>query len=257
MTVSSASARPPAAGYRLVIFDWDGTLLDSIGSIVECTQVTLAELEVAAVPESTIRAVLGLGLRETVEVLCPGCDEELFQRVTETYRKHWFGGYSTKPVLFEGVAETARRARSGRAICWPWRRPRAASASTPISRPPGWRARFAATRTITEAPSKPHPGMVLDILDELGVAAAEALVVGDTTHDLRMAANAGVAGVAVCSGVAPARRAPGARAGGLPGERRRAAGLVGRRVGSGLRRGHGRGSRRYGDIPLSSEVGYA
>ena len=63
--------------------------------------------------------------------------------------------------------------------------------------------RFLATRTINESPSKPHPGMVLEILDELGVTADEAVVVGDTTHDLRMAANAGVTGVAVCSGSHP------------------------------------------------------
>ena len=202
MTVSPTSPRPSADGYRLVIFDWDGTLLDSVGSIVECTQVALAELEVAAVPESTIRSVVGLGLRETVETLCPGCGDELFQRVLETYRKHWHGGYSTKPVLFEGVAETtAELQRQGYLL----------AVATGKGRPgldvdleaTGLRGHFAATRTVTEAPSKPHPGMVLAILDELGVQAAEALVVGDTTHDLRMAANAGVAGVAVCSGAHP------------------------------------------------------
>ncbi len=204
MTVSPASTRPPAEVYRLVIFDWDGTLLDSVGSIVECTQVTLAELEVTTVPESTIRAVLGLGLRETVETLCPGCDEELFHRVLETYRKHWFGGYSTEPVLFEGVAEALDELQHRGYLL------AVATAKGRIGLDAdlgatGLAGRFAATRTITESPSKPHPGMVLDILEELGMGAAEALVVGDTTHDLRMAANAGVASVAVCSGSHPRR----------------------------------------------------
>jgi phosphoglycolate phosphatase len=202
VTVSSTTARPRAEGYRLVIFDWDGTLLDSVGSIVECTQVTLAELPVAAVPERTIRSVLGLGLRETVETLCPGCDEELFQRVLETYRKHWFGGYSTKPVLFAGVTAALDELRAQGYLL------AVATAKGRIGLDAdlgttGLAGHFAATRTITEAPSKPHPGMVLDILDEVGVPAAEALVVGDTTHDLRMAANAGVTGVAVCSGSHP------------------------------------------------------
>ena len=194
--------QPPAAGYRLVIFDWDGTLLDSVGSIVECTRVTLAELEVAEVPESTIRGVLGLGLRETVETLCPGCDEALFQRVLETYRKHWFGGYSTRPVLFDGVVETLDELRSRGYLL---------AVATAKGRlgldadlgATGLAGHFAATRTVTESPSKPHPGMVEDILGELGVASEEALVVGDATHDLRMAANAGVAAVAVCSGAHP------------------------------------------------------
>jgi phosphoglycolate phosphatase len=202
VTASFASAQPPTAGYRLVIFDWDGTLLDSVGSIVACTQATLEELDVAAVPEDTIRAVLGLGLRETVETLCPGCDEELFQRVLATYRKHWFGGYGRRPVLFAGVAETvAELRRLGYLL----------AVATAKGRPgldadleaTGLASHFATTRTVSESPSKPHPGMVLDILGELGVAPAEALMVGDTTHDLRMAANAGVAGVAVCSGSHP------------------------------------------------------
>ena len=202
MTVSPVSARPAAAAYRLVIFDWDGTLLDSVGSIVECTQVALDELGVTTVPESTIRQVLGLGLRETVEVLCPGCDDDLFTRVVETYRKHWFGGYSTRPVLFSGVRETLDElSRRGYLLA-------VATAKGRIGldadlRATGLAGRFVATRTITEAPSKPAPGMVLDILDELGVSAPEAVVVGDTTHDLRMAANAGVAAVAVCSGSHP------------------------------------------------------
>jgi phosphoglycolate phosphatase len=202
VTKSFASARPSAEGYRLVIFDWDGTLLDSVGSIVECTHVTLAELGVAAVPESLIRKVLGLGLRETVEALCPGCDEELFRRVVETYRKHWFGGYSSLPMLFTGVVEMLEELH---------RRDYLMAVATAKGRlgldadleATGLSRRFVATRTINESPSKPHPGMVLEILDELGVRPEAALVVGDTTHDLRMAANAGVAAVAVCTGSHP------------------------------------------------------
>lgn len=164
--------------------------------------MTLDELEVAQVPERTIRGVLGLGLRESVETLCPGCDEELFQRVLATYRKHWFGGYGTRPVLFDGALEALDELR---------RRGYLLAVATAKGRvgldsdleATGLAGRFAATRTVTEAPSKPHPGMVLDILEELGVAPREALVVGDATHDLRMAANAGVAGVGVCSGAHP------------------------------------------------------
>lgn len=202
MNPTATSARPAAAGYRLVIFDWDGTLLDSVASIVECTQATLDELGVDGVAEKTIRGVIGLGLRETVEGICPGCDEALFQRVVETYRKHWFGGYSSRPVLFTGVTElVGELRRQGYLLAVATAKGRlgldADLAAT------GLADRFDATRTVTESPGKPHPGMVLEILDELGVPAPEALVVGDTTHDLRMAANAGVAGVGVCSGSQP------------------------------------------------------
>ncbi len=202
MTTSSASTRPPAEGYRLVIFDWDGTLLDSVGPIVECTQVALAELGLDTVPESTIRDVLGLGLRETVDALCPGCDEELYHQIVETYRKHWFGGYASRPVLFEGVVETLDELH-GRGLLLAIATAKGRQGLDADLEATGLDGRYVATRTINEAPSKPHPGMVLDILDELGCEPAEAVVVGDTTHDLRMAANAGVAYVAVCSGSHP------------------------------------------------------
>ena len=203
MTTSPTSTRPSSAdGYRLVIFDWDGTLLDSVGSIVECTQAALAELEMESVPERTIRKVLGLGLRETVETLSPGCDEELFQRIVETYRKHWFGGYSTRPVLFAGVPEALDDLRDQDYLLAVATAKGRLGLDTDLQAT-GLAGHFSATRTITESPSKPHPGMVLDILEELDVPPDEALVVGDTTHDLRMAANAGVTGVAVCSGSHP------------------------------------------------------
>ena len=200
--MSTTSEPLSARVCRLVIFDWDGTLLDSVGSIVECTQVTLDELGLEGVPEGTIRGVLGLGLRETVEVLCPGCDEEMFQSIIGTYRKHWFGGYSTRPVLFAGVVDTLDELRrQGMLLAVATAKGRLGLDADLEAT--GTSGHFSATRTITEAPSKPDPGMVLEILDELGVPAEEALVVGDTTHDLRMAANAGVRYVAVCSGSHP------------------------------------------------------
>ncbi len=193
---------PASAGLRLLIFDWDGTLLDSVGSIVACTQETLAELELAPVSERIIRSALGLGLRETVETFCPECDDELFGRILATYRRHWLGHYRLRPRLFDGVAAALEElARAGYLL----------AVATAKGRPgldldletTGLVGRFAATRTADEAPAKPHPGMVLELLAELDVHPREALVVGDTTHDLRMAANAGVAGVAVCSGSHP------------------------------------------------------
>ena len=81
---SSGSSR-----YRLLIFDWDGTLIDSIGAIVGCTQAALAELELPAVEEEKIRGVIGLGLRETVETICPGCSEKTFGHTGATGTLAW------------------------------------------------------------------------------------------------------------------------------------------------------------------------
>ena len=92
-------------GYRLVVFDWDGTLLDSIGAIVGCTQAVFSELGLPGVDDAKIRSVIGLGLRETVEALHPGCDEETFWRIVSCYRRLWLSHFSSTPLLFEGVEE--------------------------------------------------------------------------------------------------------------------------------------------------------
>ena len=90
---------------QLLVFDWDGTLMDSIGSIVACTRAMMDELGLHGVPDEAVRNTIGLGLRETMEVLCPGGGEEMFARILEIYRKHWVATWRDQPVLFVGVRE--------------------------------------------------------------------------------------------------------------------------------------------------------
>ena len=185
--------------FRLLVFDWDGTLMDSIGTIVACTQATIRELALGELPERTIRGTIGLGLKETIDILSPGCDEELYGRILETYRQHWHSTYRDMPLLFGGVGEMlAALADEGYLM----------AVATGKSRrgldyaleQTGLRGLFHATRTADEAFSKPHPQMLLDILDELGVAPKDAVMIGDTTYDLEMARSARTHGVGVTSG---------------------------------------------------------
>jgi len=186
--------------FRLLVFDWDGTLMDSIGSIVACTRATMQELGLGdGVPEKTIRGTIGLGLRETMEILCPGGGDAVFSRILAGYRRHWIETWRDRPVLFEGVAAMlATLAEDGYLLAVATGKSRRglqhALEQTSLADV------FHATRTVDEAFSKPHPQMLLDILDELGVPAAEAVMIGDTTYDLQMAQSAGTAAVAVCSG---------------------------------------------------------
>ncbi len=190
---------PADRGYQLVVFDWDGTLLDSVASIVACTEHTLAELELPPPVPGAIRTALGLGLRETVEAFCPGCDQDTFNRIVEVYRRHWLTDFCHRPVLFDGVERAlVELARSGRLLAVATAKGRR-GLDLDLERT-GLADRFAATRTVDEARSKPHPEMLLGLLDELGVGANETVMVGDTTHDLMMAHNAGVAAVAVTTG---------------------------------------------------------
>jgi phosphoglycolate phosphatase len=185
--------------YRLLVFDWDGTLMDSVGVIVACAQTMLRELGLPAHPDSVIRNTVGLGLRETIDQLVPGCDAELYGRVLETYRAHWLSTYQNQPLLFPGVPDMLRQLEAegyllGVATGKGRRGLEYALAQSGLS------GLFHATRTVDEAPSKPHPGMLLDILDELGVRPEEAVMIGDTVYDLEMARSARTAGLAVLSG---------------------------------------------------------
>ena len=184
---------------RLLIFDWDGTLLDSIGSIVACVQATLEELGEPAAEEERIRASLGLGLRETVEMFCPGCDDELFDRVVDVYRRLWTESFCRAPRLFADVPEVLEKLRSdGYRLAIATAKSRGGLRHD-LERT-GLGRFFHSTRTIDEAPSKPNPQMLLDILAEQGVGPQQSLMIGDTVHDLEMASNAGIRSVAVLSG---------------------------------------------------------
>lgn len=197
--------------FRLLVFDWDGTLIDSIGAIVECAQVTFAELGLPPLAEATIRGAIGLGIRETVNRFLPDCTDSDFDRIVEVYRRHWFSDYRRRPALVPGARQALERlARESYWLAVATAKGRAglrldleATRLAPL---------FHTTRTVDEARSKPHPEMLLGILDELGVPAEAALMIGDTVHDLQMAANAGVAGVGVLTGslgrAALERRAP-------------------------------------------------
>ncbi len=189
--------REPAL--ELLVFDWDGTLMDSVGSIVGCTQAVIAELGLGEAEETTIRGTVGLGLRETVDTLVPGCDDALYDVVRECYRRHWVATFRDRPLLFPGVrGMLGELAQAGYLL----------AVATGKSRrglehafdQTGLRGHFHASRTADEALSKPHPQMLLDILDQLGVRPRAALMIGDSVYDLRMAANAGTHGVAVLSG---------------------------------------------------------
>lgn len=188
--------------YPLLIFDWDGTLLDSIDAIVACAQATASELGLPATPDERVRSAIGLGLRDTVDRLAPGCDEQTYRDVVATYRELWWGNYHRRPSLFPGVEALLRDLDgAGHVLVVATAKTRDGLAadleSTGVGR---W---FAASRTVDESESKPAPAMVEELLAETRFTASEALVIGDSVHDLRMAGRAGADSVAVASGAEP------------------------------------------------------
>jgi phosphoglycolate phosphatase len=184
---------------QLLVFDWDGTLMDSVASIVACTRAVMREMALGEPGEAVIRGTVGLGLRETVDRLVPGCDDALYTRVLNCYRRHWVDTYRDLPLLFSGVAAMLEElAGAGYLLAVATGKSRRGLNHALDQTHLG--PLFQATRTVDEAASKPDPGMLLDILDALGVRPRAALMVGDSTYDLQMAANAGCPAVGVLSG---------------------------------------------------------
>ncbi len=185
--------------FRLLVFDWDGTLMDSAATIAACMAASFRNLGLEPPADDDIRATVGLGLDETLDRLYPGASAEDRRRLIGAYRDHWFGGYRERPALFPRVPETiASLAGQDYYLAVATGKGRRGLdrdlEATDLGR------HFLATRTADEAPSKPHPQMLLDIMDELGAGAGETLMIGDTTFDLDMARSAGTAAVAVLTG---------------------------------------------------------
>src|SRR6187402_2730495 len=189
-----------APNFRLIVFDWDGTLMDSIGTIVDCTQAAFEGIDDVACPTpEQIRENVGLGLVETMQVHFPDWDEAHSARLVENYRRLWRSVYKDRVALFPGsfaVVEALHAAGYLLGVA-------TAKGRSGLEREldaTGLRPFFHATRTVDEAPSKPAPGMLLGLFEELGVRASEAVMIGDTSFDLAMAANAGCAGIGVLTG---------------------------------------------------------
>lgn len=186
------------SGYDLVIFDWDGTLMDSTGLIASCIQHACRDMGLAVPAEEEAKWVIGLGFLQSVEHVAPGLDRARQVELAESYRRHFVAREHEAP-LYEGIPvlleELRRRERRLAVATGKARRglDRALAAT-------GLGPLFEATRCADEGFPKPHPDMVLHLLEATGVEASRALVVGDTTHDLELAANAGVDAVAVTYG---------------------------------------------------------
>jgi phosphoglycolate phosphatase len=201
--VSGGGASGGGRPYELLVFDWDGTLMDSVGTIVECTRATLEEMGLPELPEAEIRATVGLSLAEAMRLLSGGDpDPQAAARIRDTYRRHWFATYHARAAPFAGVgALLAGLEAAGYLLAVATGKGRRGLDRDLDAS--GLAGRFHATRTADETRSKPHPQMVLDLLDELGAAPRRTLVVGDSVWDLQMAAAAATPAVAVCTGAHP------------------------------------------------------
>ena len=191
--ISRASRR-----FDLVVFDWDGTLFDSTRLIARCIQSACADVGTAVPSDRDASFVIGLGLADALQHAAPGFPKERYRELADRYRHHYLGSLD-QVVLFDGTVEMLRALKErnhwlGVATGKTRRGLDDALRSSPLG------DLFDATRTADETRGKPDPLMLLELMRELGAEPQRTLMVGDTTHDLQLAANAGCESVAVSFG---------------------------------------------------------
>ena len=181
-----------------IVFDWDGTLMDSEAQIVHCLHAAIADLGLEPMEDATVRDIIGLGLKEAIDTLVPGRDDGFHRAFVEAYREHWFAHDGSD--LFAGARDVLQLLRSND-IRLGIATGKARRGLVRVLGETGLEAYFDATRCSDETTSKPHPQMLLEVMQELSVAPQQTVMVGDTEYDMEMATNAGAAKIAVRSGV--------------------------------------------------------
>jgi phosphoglycolate phosphatase len=188
---------------QCIVFDWDGTLMDSEAQIVSCLHAAIADLQLDPMDDDTVKNVIGLGLKEAIDTLVPGRDDRFHQSFVTYYREHWFR--SDASSLFEGARETLEALKQ-RNLVLGVATGKARRGLEKVLGETGLSNYFDATRCADEAPSKPHPQMLLELMETLDVTPGQTVMVGDTEYDMEMATNAGAGKIAVSTGVHSEKR---------------------------------------------------
>ena len=186
--------------FDLIVFDWDGTLMDSAAKIVRCMQAAAEDVGIPDPGSAAIRDIIGLGLSEAMQVLFPEQAPVRRAELVERYRRHFLELDTTETPLFPGVKQGLTQL-TGQGYLLAIATGKARRGLDRVLDDTGMRHLFTSSRCADEAFSKPHPQMLDDLLDETGVGAGRALMVGDTVYDMEMARSAQVAGLAVSYGV--------------------------------------------------------
>ena len=186
--------------YKLVVFDWDGTLMDSIARIVSSMQAAAYHCQLTIPTESSVKDTIGLSLSKVLDILFPGASQRDITALLEQYKFQYVEGNSTPAPLFEHallllkaltdndklLAVATGKGREG------LQRVFSTSQTEHF---------FHASRCADEAKSKPDPEMLLSLLAELSIAPEQAVMIGDTSYDMQMAQAAGIDRIGITLGV--------------------------------------------------------
>ncbi|MCV2884283.1 HAD-IA family hydrolase [Aestuariibacter sp. AA17] len=185
--------------YELVIFDWDGTLMDSTGKITRCMRKAAAQCQLPIPSEDAVNHIIGLSLHPAVEILFGKLSDADVNRLTEAYSAAFIEEDTIPCEFFSGTHSmlNALRDNSLKLAVATGKARRGLNRVMEQTQSHGF---FDASRCADEAKSKPHPQMILDILQQTNVSPERAIMVGDTSHDIKMAHAAGVLAIGVSHG---------------------------------------------------------
>jgi phosphoglycolate phosphatase len=185
---------------QLIVFDWDGTLMDSEARIVACLRAAIEDTGLPHRPDEALRNIIGLGLREALETLYPDGNDKQHDDLVKHYRHHFLKSNETPSPLFDGAEQLIRELHAqGHFLAVATGKGR--QGLDKVLEETALGEYFHYTRCADETRSKPHPQMLLEIMDWLGTEPDNTLMVGDTEFDLQMARNAGARALGVSYGV--------------------------------------------------------
>jgi phosphoglycolate phosphatase len=185
--------------FDLIIFDWDGTLINSIDWIVSCLQKSAEHCNCIIPDQQAAKNVIGLSIKKAIQALFPGSDDEMHDQLVACYSREYLSRQIHRDDLFSGVYDMlAQLKQAGYQLAVATGKNRAGLQKALQST--GTEELFCITRCADEAASKPNPKMLRDIMLYTNAANERTLMVGDSIHDLQMALNAQISAIAVSCG---------------------------------------------------------
>lgn len=186
--------------YRCIIFDWDGTIMDSAKKISECIRSAAVDLDLPVPSDAKARNIIGLSLIDSMQVLFGDIGDDKTNQIVERYKHHFLHQNETAQPLFAGIVDGLERlSQAGAFLSVATGKARAGL--NRVLEAEAMHDFFIYTRCGDESRTKPHPQMLLDTLEFVALEPHDCLMVGDTEYDMNMAVNAGIDALGVSYGV--------------------------------------------------------
>jgi|TARA_R110001583_G_scaffold47798_2_gene149697 phosphoglycolate phosphatase len=185
-------------GYQVIIFDWDGTLVDSTGRIVDSMQRAARDIGLPEVPDSAVQNIIGLGLPEAIKTVWPDIQSDQLPPMSAAYAHYFVVDSQVGMDFFPEARDMLERLRSNHRLAVATGKSR--KGLDRMLDDMAIRHCFDITRCADETKSKPNPQMLVEILAELDLQPNQALMVGDTSYDLDMAKAIGMDSIGMSHG---------------------------------------------------------